>query len=157
MTGIDIAHNQREQALLYGEPLGDLLRSVMGTLGLNQAAAARILGLSAPMLSQLMSAQRVKIANPVVAHRLEQLLDLAQQAAAGTIDDVETRLADIEVTKSTVSSRLSSATHRAPSREGAIEVLRGLASSAELSQAAGAAPHSALADLLREAAREGQA
>lgn len=157
MTSIDIAHNQREQASLYGEPLGDLLRSVMGTLGLNQAAAARVLGLSAPMLSQLMSAQRVKIANPVVAHRLEQLMDLSQQVSAGVVDDVETRLADIEVMKSTVSSRLSSATHRAPAREGAIEVLRGLASSAELRQAADAAPHSALADLLREAAYEGQA
>lgn len=48
----------------YGEPLGALFRRLIDDLGLNQARLAGVLGLSAPMLSQLMSGQRAKIGNP---------------------------------------------------------------------------------------------
>ena len=59
----------------YGEPLGALFRRLIDDLGLNQARLAGVLGLSAPMLSQLMSGQRAKIGNPAVVQRV--------QAAAG--------------------------------------------------------------------------
>lgn len=66
-------HNLRQQTELYGEPLGDLMRRIGGTLGLTQARLAEAIGLSAPMLSQLMSGQRVKIGNPAVVSRLHSL------------------------------------------------------------------------------------
>ena len=66
-------HNLRQQTELYGEPLGVLMRRIGGTLGLTQARLAEAIGLSAPMLSQLMSAQRVKIGNPAVVSRLHSL------------------------------------------------------------------------------------
>ena len=73
--------NRRQQVQLYGEPLADILRSIGSTLGLTQAEIAEVLGLSAPMLSHLISARRVKIGNPVAGSRLAQLRTLAAQVA----------------------------------------------------------------------------
>src|SRR4051812_50089730 len=67
----------------YGEPLGALFRKLIDDLGLNQARLAGVLGLSAPMLSQLMSGQRAKIGNPAVVQRVQLLQDLAGQVAGG--------------------------------------------------------------------------
>src|SRR3954447_26387619 len=68
----------------YGEPLGDLFRRLIADLGLNQARLATVLGLSAPMLSQLMSGQRAKSDTPAVVQRLQALQELAAQVADGT-------------------------------------------------------------------------
>ncbi|GAB2608552.1 helix-turn-helix domain-containing protein [Kribbella endophytica] len=76
------AQNLQLQTELYGEPLGDLIRRVAGTLGLTQARVADVIGLSAPMLSQLMSAQRVKIGNPNVVSRLQALDEFARRDGA---------------------------------------------------------------------------
>ena len=46
---------RQQQALLYGEPLGELARRLMAALDLTRGKLAEVLGLSAPMLSQLMS------------------------------------------------------------------------------------------------------
>ena len=88
------AHNLQQQTELYGEPLGELVRRVAGPLGLTQGALAQVIGLSAPMLSQLMSAQRVKIGNPAVVSRLQALDELAQRASTGEItpDDIPAEL-----------------------------------------------------------------
>jgi hypothetical protein len=80
------AHNLQQQTELYGEPLGELVRRVAGPLGLTQGALAQVIGLSAPMLSQLMSAQRVKIGNPAVVSRLQALDEVAHLAMIGEID-----------------------------------------------------------------------
>ncbi|TCO34007.1 hypothetical protein EV652_10272 [Kribbella steppae] len=80
------AHNLQQQTELYGEPLGELVRRVAGPLRLTQGALAQVIGLSAPMLSQLMSAQRVKIGNPAVVSRLQALDELAHLAMIGEID-----------------------------------------------------------------------
>ncbi|MFT4229120.1 MAG: hypothetical protein QM602_02400 [Microbacterium sp.] len=90
-----IARNLAAQRTLYGEPLGDLMRRAMGPLQLSQAALARALGLSAPMLSQLMQAQRVKIGNPAVVQRLEAVIRLADEVSSGAVppEEVEARLA----------------------------------------------------------------
>ncbi|GAA4953472.1 hypothetical protein GCM10023238_19920 [Streptomyces heliomycini] len=69
----------------YGEPLGALFRRLIDDLGLNQARLAGVLGLSAPMLSQLMSGQRAKIGNPAVVQRVQLLQDLAGQVADGSV------------------------------------------------------------------------
>ena len=83
------AHNIQQQIDLYGEPLGEVVRRVAGPLGLTQSALAQVIGLSAPMLSQLMSAQRVKIGNPAVVSRLRAVSQLADLAIAGEIDPVD--------------------------------------------------------------------
>ncbi|MFT4234656.1 MAG: hypothetical protein QM607_06630 [Microbacterium sp.] len=92
--------NLAEQTRLYGAPLGDIVRRILPVLGLSQAALARTLGLSAPMLSQLMQAQRVKIGNPAVVQRLEAVIRLADDVAAGSVpaDEVPARLASASET-----------------------------------------------------------
>ncbi|PWI41203.1 DNA-binding protein [Streptomyces sp. ICBB 8177] len=77
-----VRERQREW---YGEPLGDLFRRLIAGLGLNQARLAALLGLSAPMLSQLMSGQRAKIGNPAVVQRMQALLELAADVADGAV------------------------------------------------------------------------
>jgi len=83
------AHHLQQQTELYGEPLGDLMRRIGGTLGLTQARLAETIGLSAPMLSQLMSAQRVKIGNPAVVSRLHALDELAARVGADGLEPAE--------------------------------------------------------------------
>ena len=51
-------------ALIACNALGDVLDRCRAVLGLNQSRLAALLGISAPMLSQVMSAQRIKIGNP---------------------------------------------------------------------------------------------
>jgi len=80
------AHNLQQQIDLYGEPLGETVRRVVGPLGLTQGGLAQVIGLSAPMLSQLVSAQRVKIGNPAVVSRLRAASQLADLAVAGEVD-----------------------------------------------------------------------
>jgi transcriptional regulator with XRE-family HTH domain len=83
------AQNLQQQVELYGETLGDVVRRVAPALGLTQSALAQVIGLSAPMLSQLMSAQRVKIGNPAVVSRLRAVSQLADLAIASEIDPDE--------------------------------------------------------------------
>jgi transcriptional regulator with XRE-family HTH domain len=94
-------HNLQQQTDLYGEPLGDLMRRIGGTLGLTQARLAEAIGLSAPMLSQLMSAQRVKIGNPAVVQRLHSLDELATRVARDGLDEAEVAAALDQIRGST--------------------------------------------------------
>ncbi|MEW1901970.1 MULTISPECIES: DNA-binding protein [unclassified Streptomyces] len=84
----------------YGEPLGALFRRLIDDLGLNQARLAAVLGLSAPMLSQLMSGQRAKIGNPAVVQRVQALQELAVQVADGSVSAAEATDRMEEVKKS---------------------------------------------------------
>lgn len=88
------AANRELQTELYGEPLGDLIRRISSTLRLTQAKVAEVIGLSAPMLSQLMSAQRVKIGNPAVVARLQTLEEFASRPGVGQLphSQIETAL-----------------------------------------------------------------
>jgi transcriptional regulator with XRE-family HTH domain len=81
VSGADAVRRNRElQRRLYGEPLGDRLRRLLGALDVSQTVLAVALGVSSPMLSQLMSGRRVKIGSPAV---LGRLLLLEQRIAAG--------------------------------------------------------------------------
>lgn len=73
-----LAQNRRLQRELYGQTLHDRLRTVMALYSIPQKRLAEVLGVSAPMLSQLMSARRVKMGNPR-AH--ERMVALEQRAA----------------------------------------------------------------------------
>ncbi|WP_114560881.1 DNA-binding protein [Desertihabitans aurantiacus] len=77
------AANRRRQEELYGEPLASLVSGIGDTLGMNQTAVARVLGLSTPMLSHLVAGRRVKIGSPLAHARLVQLRQLAADVAAG--------------------------------------------------------------------------
>lgn len=82
------------QAEIYGEPLGDILSRCGQALGLNQSQLAGVLGISAPMLSQLVNARRVKIGNPVAAQRLQVMHDVVGAVERGDLS-VEAALARI--------------------------------------------------------------
>ncbi|MES9605330.1 helix-turn-helix domain-containing protein [Actinomadura sp. NPDC000929] len=106
-----IARNRALQTEWYGEPLGDRVRPLLGRLGMSQSGLAGVLGLSAPMLSQLMSGQRAKISNPAVLHRLMAVEDLV--AAPGfdalTAAGVQARLEEIKAESAATTSGMRGA------------------------------------------------
>lgn len=93
----DVAARRASQAQLYGEPLSAIIEGIGSSLGLTQGRIAKVLGLSAPMLSHLVSARRVKIGNPMAHTRLLQLRALAADVASGrlTVEQAETVLPQI--------------------------------------------------------------
>ncbi|MEU8568957.1 DNA-binding protein [Streptomyces pathocidini] len=99
----------------YGEPLGALFRRLIDDLGLNQARLAAVLGLSAPMLSQLMSGQRAKIGNPAVVQRVQALQELSGQVADGSVSAAEATSRMEEIKKSSGGSMLSTNSQPTPS------------------------------------------
>jgi predicted transcriptional regulator len=156
----DAADRAREQQRgWYGEPLGELFRGLIADLGLNQARLAAVLGLSAPMLSQLMSGQRAKIGNPAVVQRLQSLRELTDRIADGTLTSAEAAARMEEIRASAGSALIGTAStrttaHGAPPRRVVREIqslLRSLASADDLLAAAGtlAADHPELAEFLR--------
>ena len=79
---MDIREVIAAQAEMYGEPLGQRIGRLLTAYRVSQARMAAALGLSPPMLSQLMSGQRAKISNPAVLGRLVRLEELASTASA---------------------------------------------------------------------------
>lgn len=75
----DVESNRAAQRELYGEPLGEVVDRCRAVLGLTQARVAALLGISAPMLSQVMTGHRIKIGNPAAVQRLRVMLDVAEQ------------------------------------------------------------------------------
>lgn len=103
-----VEHNRQAQRELYGEPLGELLGGVAERLGLTQSRIAAVLGISAPMLSQLMSGQRVKIGNPAAAARLQELVSVSANRDGLSRDQLNERLDQI----SSASDWVTSTAHR---------------------------------------------
>jgi len=58
---------------MYGENWADRFGRLLRAYGISQSRLAAVIGLSAPMLSQLISGQRVKISNPAVYGRVVRL------------------------------------------------------------------------------------
>lgn len=148
-----VKRNRERQATLYGEPLGDLLGRIIDRVGINQARLAAVLGLSAPMLSQLMSGARVQIGNPSAVRRLQELTELAEEAATGIAQpELERRLAEVS---SHTSAMTPSTSQRRPAAAGTVRsiqgLLRAIASADELLSAADALQphHPAIAEFLR--------
>ncbi|WP_207938948.1 helix-turn-helix domain-containing protein [Actinomadura darangshiensis] len=167
-----VARNRALQTEWYGEPLGDRVRPLLGRLGLSQSGLAGVLGLSAPMLSQLMSGQRAKISNPAVLHRLMAVEDMVAAPAFGALApaEIKERLAEIKADPAATTSGIRmAASERAPVARPAhtgeqqagrgpadparlIQVLlREVASAAEIEAAAGliADRYPELAEVLR--------
>ncbi|USQ75682.1 hypothetical protein [Ornithinimicrobium cryptoxanthini] len=150
-----VERNRQAQREAYGEPLADAFRRLMGAFELTQAGLSRVLGMSPPMLSQLMNAQRVKIGNPAVLHRMHVLEELADGVRAGSVSaqDLPARLDDIQALTGhwTRTEAQASPTGEHAVVDGMRNLLRAVASGQELSSAAAAleGSHPALAELLR--------
>lgn len=147
--------NREAQRAAYGEALNETFDRIRQAFGLNQAGLAEILGLSAPMLSQLNSAQRVKIGNPAVLSRVHQLNDLVEELAAGQVaeQDVTAKLEEIKNSKGSLGRTTKMMAERAPDAvvvAGIRNLLRAVASGAELRSAAAQLQeqHPALAEVL---------
>ena len=152
MPGPDPRDAREQQRALYGEPLGDLVSRVAAGLQLTQGRLAETIGLSAPMLSQLVSGQRVKIGNPAVVHRLGALVRLLTDAPKLSRGELESRLAEIREEHPTLTDVPADDLSAADGRASAVTLLRRLAAKDELAAAAAAlAPSSRLGALLREA------
>lgn len=143
-SGVQTENVQRQREL-YGEPLADIAARITGALALTQGRLAQVLGLSAPMLSQLLSGHRAKIGNPAVLGRLTALTELAVSAHGLGRDEVERRVEAIAASDAPLSTVRT--VHAA-----AIDALRASAPPAELARLAALSESPELATLLREAA-----
>ena len=99
-----VEQNREVQRQLYGEPLGDLAGRIRAALALTQAGLAEVLGLSTPMLSQLLSRQRAKIGNSQVLGRLQAFSELAAEATTLDQSDLQAHLVEICQATSTIST-----------------------------------------------------
>ena len=146
-----VARNVALQREWYGESLGDRVRRLVVAFACSQAQLAEVLGLSAPMLSQLMSGRRAKIGNPAVLARMVMLERrvLTPEVASGDPAAIRAALEQVRDSRPTVSRPTggwsASGLEMLPVEENArwnnldvlIEALRGVAAPAELATAAG--------------------
>lgn len=99
-----IAH----QVEMYGEPLSVRFGRLLEAYRLSQARLAAVIGLSPPMLSQLMSGQREKISNPAVLGRVTRLEELIGSPAvrSGDLAAIAALVDEVSASKPTLSTRL---------------------------------------------------
>jgi transcriptional regulator with XRE-family HTH domain len=102
---LTVARNLALQREWYGEPLGDRVRRLVVAFDVSQAQLAEVLGLSAPMLSQLMSGRRAKIGNPAVLARMVMLERrvLTPEVASGDPAAIRAALDEVRDSRPTVS------------------------------------------------------
>lgn len=151
----EVERKREAQREAYGEPLGEVFRRLMDAFALSQAGLARVLGMSPPMLSQLISAQRVKIGNPAVLHRVQAMEELAESVRDGSVpgEQVSASLAEIQGSSgqwTRTEGHAGQASDQAVV-EGVRNLLRAVSSGQELKVAAAALEeaHPALAEVLR--------
>ncbi|GAB2985747.1 helix-turn-helix transcriptional regulator [Actinosynnema sp. NPDC050801] len=151
-----VQRNLALQREWYGEPLGDRVRRLVVAFSVSQAQLADVLGISAPMLSQVMSGRRAKIGNPSVLARMIMLERkvLTPDVASGAPEALQRALEDVRQSKPTV-SRDSLPVNAADAEAVVFPFLRRLADRRELSQAADVLGEDfpALAELLRRAGK----
>ncbi len=143
------------QVDLYGLTWADRLHRLMASYRLTQARLAAVIGLSAPMVSQLISGQRVKISNPAVYARVVRLEELAGSPGvlAGDPAEIDRVLADVTAVAPTLTTVAVPAPAAEPGeRQRAVRHLAAIAPPTALRMAATAVPGTDLAALLDEAA-----
>lgn len=146
---MDVGEVISAQTDMYGEPLGQRFGRLLAAYRISQARLAAVLGLSPPMLSQLMSGQRAKISNPAVFGRMVRLEELA----AGVTGEQARDAALEEVRQSRPTLHTGQLTGSAgPDRADGVRVLAGLAPPEVLRTAAAEVSDPGLAALLRAAA-----
>lgn len=75
-----------QQLQIYGENWADRFGRLLRGYGISQSRLAAVIGLSAPMISQLITGARVKISNPAVYGRIVRLEELLASPVANTVD-----------------------------------------------------------------------
>lgn len=150
-----VQRNLALQRQWYGEPLGDRVRRLVVAFRISQAQLAEVLGISAPMLSQVMSGRRAKIGNPSVLARLVMLERkvLIPGVAAGEATAIAQALEDVRTSRPAV-GRDNLPVMQSNGGEAAWPVLREVAKPSELEAVAAMIDgnYPALAELLRRAA-----
>lgn len=149
-----IQRNIAWQREWYGEPLGDRLRRLIVAFDISQSALADTLGISKPMLSQVMSGRRAKIGNPAVLSRLIMLERKIMTPAVASGDPVATAAAVAEVRDSNPCIGRDQPPGGNGLSEGVVlAVLRDVADTERLDDAADRLEEDfpAIADLLRRA------
>jgi DNA-binding transcriptional regulator YdaS (Cro superfamily) len=146
---MDVGEVISAQTEMYGEPLGQRFGRVLAAYRISQARLAAVLGLSPPMLSQLMSGQRAKISNPAVFGRLVRLEELTpgvtgEQARDAALEEVRQSRPTLHTGQLTGSA--------VPDRADGVRALAGLAPPEVLRTAAAEVSDPDLAALLRAAA-----
>ena len=152
----DVERTVAAQVEVYGEPLAEIFARLTRGLGLSQAGLARVLGMSAPMLSQLGSGHRAKIGNPAVQRRLEETQLLLDQVTDGTVagDRIPERLDQIRESTGAWTTTRHDLPRGAADADSVSAALRQVAAPGELAAAAEVLDreHPGLAALLRAAA-----
>ena len=152
-----VQRNVALQRQWYGEPLGDRVRRLVVAFDVSQAQLADVLGISPPMLSQLMSGRRAKIGNPAVLARMVMLERrvLTPDVASGSREAIRRALDEVRDSRPTVSSDSIPVDEGDP-EDSALVALRRAAGRDELIGAAVAldGQYPAVAELLRRAAAE---
>ncbi len=148
-------HSTTAQEELYGESWATRFARIRAAYGLSQGKLAQTLGLSAPMVSQLASGQRVKISNPAVLARIVALEE--HLTDAGVVSGDSAHLARVleEVSGTAPLLRTTVASPTAD-RANAVRWLRGNGSPEDLTSLAEVATDRgavALAAVFRDAAR----
>lgn len=155
MSSPDTAQRLAQQQAIYGTPLSRRFGELMAAYRLSQRSLARVLGLSAPMLSQLINAQRIKIGNPAVYERFIMLEERQDEADLQRVLDEVQASEPVLTTHSTRSRRPEAGT--APGAELAAQLGR-LATTEQLqatAEAARSADAAELAAMLDQAAAAG--
>jgi transcriptional regulator with XRE-family HTH domain len=161
-----VQRNLALQREWYGEPLGDRVRRLVVAFDISQAYLADVLGISAPMLSQVMSGRRAKIGNPVVLARMIMLERkvLLPEVAAGRPEAMTAALEDVRDSRPTVGRDnipvgipASISADAVADDSAALAALREVAEDEDLGEAAKLLDEDfpALADLLRRAGNGG--
>ena len=84
-----------QQLQMYGENWADRFGRLLRGYGISQSRLAAVIGLSAPMISQLITGARVKISNPAVYGRIVRLEELLATPGADLADAaVRSRILD---------------------------------------------------------------
>lgn len=132
-----------QQRAMYGSTLAERFGAMMEHYDLSQRSLASVLGISAPMLSQLISGRRIKIGNPAVYGRLLMLEGRVQEPDLQQVLEQVRQLDPATATHSVQDSRTT-----------VLDYLRQIATPQQLREAglaAGAAGAAELAALLAEA------
>ena len=148
MSEIDRVRAQQRE--LYGAPLNELLGRCGAALNLNQGQTAKLLGVSAPMLSQLVNGHRIKLANPAAGIRLATMVQAAEAVSNGELT-VEQAVARVEETDPADTYTSTARLRHRPALAAEIrQVFRATASADEFAAAAQLlqGEHPAVAELL---------
>jgi threonine dehydratase len=107
-TGVE--ERRHQQVELYGESVDALARRCERLLGLGVPALADVIGLSVPMLNQLLTGERVRIGNPIAIARLTRLREFADQLTSGEASRDDIALTVAQIRASTTPARPSRVT-----------------------------------------------